>query len=235
MRPTKATDHVEVERLRAVAATEISHVEVKPIRTDFHFFVQTHKEKYLKEANKEVRKSSKTPEGEKLDVFLVNTNLNTRLMKAWEDLTKEERDEYMVMEEEDRRRFMEEDEIASRHCATLTARGKSPRASDKSKKEEQREESETHLANSPDRESPNRKGGLPKDEDDEGNDEEDDEEGDESDGEDRPDGALDDESATREVESPKKRMSPPTKVDTSSGAESTNESPSKRNRGTLDV
>jgi hypothetical protein len=49
-------------------------------------------------------------------------------MKAWEALPQESRDAFMVQEEDDRRRFMEEDEIANRHCATLTARGKSPRA-----------------------------------------------------------------------------------------------------------
>jgi hypothetical protein len=112
---------------------------------------------------------------EELDPYLVNTNINTRMMKAWEALTKEQREAYMVHEEDDRRRFMEEDEIASRHCATLTARGKSPatnvRAStiaaaassvnsaakqqylhDKVKNEEDRQESESSNATSPDRE-----------------------------------------------------------------------------------
>lgn len=66
---------------------------------------------------------------------------------AWENLTNDERDAFMIKEEEDRRRFMEEDEIASRHCATLTARGKSPRTTDKAdkfnSKTEEREETET--------------------------------------------------------------------------------------------
>eukprot|EP00536_Pseudo-nitzschia_multiseries_P012052 jgi/Psemu1/30779/gm1.30779_g len=127
-------DHSEVERLRAVAATEITHDEVKPIQTDFHFFVREHVDKYRKIAEEEVRKSlaeddtqsSHNPE-QPLDPVLVNSNLNTRLMKVWEDLPNEKRDAYMMHEEADRRRFMEEDEIASRHCATLTARGKSPR------------------------------------------------------------------------------------------------------------
>ena len=157
-RPPKInTDHSEVERLRAAAATEISHAEVKPIRTEFHFFVDDNKEKYLKLAEEEVRKSTKVAEGEKLDAFLVNTNLNTRLMKAWEELSKDDRDVYMGKEEDDRRRFMEEDEIASRHCATLTARGKSPRSPEKQaspKKEEQRQESETNPTTTPDRDAP---------------------------------------------------------------------------------
>jgi len=127
-------DHSEVERLRAAAATEITTEEVKPIQTDFHFFVKEHIGKYRELAEEEVR-SGMEDKTEKLDPMLVNSNLNTRLMKAWEGLTKESRDAYMVQEEADRRRFMEDDEIASRHCATLTARGKSPRvvASDSSK------------------------------------------------------------------------------------------------------
>ena len=92
-----------------------------------------------------MRKSLKSDE--KLDPLLVNTNLNTRLKVAWENLTNDERDAFMIKEEEDRRRFMEEDEIASRHCATLTARGKSPRTTEKADKfntkNEEREETDT--------------------------------------------------------------------------------------------
>ncbi|VEU36071.1 unnamed protein product [Pseudo-nitzschia multistriata] len=120
-------DQGEVERLRAAAATEITTEEVKPIQTDFHFFVRENIEQYRSLAEEEVKRSmedqSATP-----DPMLVNSNLNTRLMSAWECLTKETRDTFMTHEETDRRRFMEDDEIASRHCATLTARGKSPRA-----------------------------------------------------------------------------------------------------------
>lgn len=127
-------DHVEVERLRAAAATEITAEEVKPIQTDFHFFIKQNLENYRRLAEEEVRNSTndnsnmnENDNNRGLDPFLVNSNLNTRLMKGWEALPKESRDAFMVREEDDRRRFMEEDEIASRHCATLTARGKSPR------------------------------------------------------------------------------------------------------------
>lgn len=77
----------------------------------------------------EMRKS-KMPD-DKFDPFLFHSNLNTRLKTAWETMKSEEREIFMLKEEEDRRRFMEEDEIASRHCATLTARGKSPRSPEK--------------------------------------------------------------------------------------------------------
>lgn len=120
------SDHGEVERLRAVAATEITTEEVKPIQTDFHFFVKEHIGTHRKLAEEEVR-SGMEDQSKKLDSLIVNSNLNTRLMKTWEGLSKESREAYMVREEADRRRFMEDDEIASRHCATLTARGKSPR------------------------------------------------------------------------------------------------------------
>jgi hypothetical protein len=128
-------DHGEVERLRAAAATEITTEEVKPIQTDFHFFVKEHIGTHRKLAEEEVR-SGMEDKSEKLDSTIVNSNLNTRLMKAWEGLTKEGREAYMVQEEADRRRFMEDDEIASRHCATLTARGKSPRVAGSDNNEE---------------------------------------------------------------------------------------------------
>jgi hypothetical protein len=168
----KVPDHVEVERLRAAAATEITTDEVKPIQTDFHFFVKENVEKYRKLAEEEVRSSMKDTAGD-LDPFLVNSNLNSRLLKAWEELKKEDRESYMVLEEDDRRRFMEEDEIASRHCATLTARGKSPSSngsnnntggpnrspqSDKPNREE-RQESETKPATTPDRDGVKRSKG----------------------------------------------------------------------------
>lgn len=133
--PPKLTENLEVERLRAAAAIEISHDEVRPIETDFHFFVKEHMKEHLKLAEEEVRKSC--PDVEKLDPYLVNTNLNSRLLKAWEQLKNGARETYMQKEEDDRRRFMEEDEIASRHCATLTARGKSPREGTVKKEERQ--------------------------------------------------------------------------------------------------
>ncbi len=155
--------------MRAAAATELTTEEVKPIQTDFHFFVKEHIEKYRKLAEEEVKSKGDNNSDKNLDPLLVNSNLNTRLMKAWEDLTKEDRDAYMVKEEADRRRFMEDDEIASRHCATLTARGKSPRivgntSSDskvrkeetKSPKVKKEEEEKTSPAETPFQEEPKR-------------------------------------------------------------------------------
>jgi hypothetical protein len=107
------------------AAEKVVQTDVKPIQSDFHFFVADVREKLKVAAEEEVRRISKSEE-EKLDMYLVNSSLNCRLMKAWEDLTVAEREVYAKKEVEDRRRFMQDDEVASRHCATLTARARSP-------------------------------------------------------------------------------------------------------------
>jgi hypothetical protein len=219
-------DHVEVERLRAAAAAEITHADVKPIRSDFHFFVMENKVRCRKLSEEEVRKS--TGAEDELDRFLVNSNLNTRMMKLWEDLKSEERDSYMVKEEEDRRRFMEEDEIASRHCATLTARGKSPRApekhGDKDKvRKEERQESETKPATTPPREAPTRKM-------EESSEDSVDEK---KEGEGSPAGSpssMAEDAATIEVDNTKKRLSAPSSSPVSAVEDDTHESPTKRNR-----
>lgn len=162
---SKLTENMEVERLRAAAAQELTAAEVRPIETDFHFFVKANMEDYRKLAEAEMRETTK--EGEP-DLYLVNTNLNERLLTAWETMNKETRDIYTKKEDDDRRRFMEEDEIASRHCATLTARGKSPRDVEKDKKKEERQESNTKPVPSPNRDSPTPKSGSPSDTESEG-------------------------------------------------------------------
>ena len=59
--------------MRAAAATELTTEEVKPIQTDYHFFVKEHKARYLKLAEEEVRASIEKNGGEvgdKLDGFI---------------------------------------------------------------------------------------------------------------------------------------------------------------------
>lgn len=111
-------------------------VSVKPMRTCFHFFVDDMQDKLRGMAQDEVRQSAGN-----LDPFLVNTNLNGRLMKLWEDSEASVREAYTKMEDEDRHRFMADDEVASRHCATLTARSRSPKIGEK-KTPKQESESE---------------------------------------------------------------------------------------------
>lgn len=123
-RHPKLADDTETRKLREAALEEISPAEVAPIKTAFHFFVQDVRESIRQVSEEEVR--MKNPGGS-IDAYLVNSNMNCRLMKAWEELSIEERSNFMTKEEADRRRFMEEEEITSRHCATLTARSKSPK------------------------------------------------------------------------------------------------------------
>jgi hypothetical protein len=119
----------EMDRLKAAAVAELGMSEVKPIQSDFHFFVSDHRLKLLPLASTEVDQKL---EGKSSDFiqkhrsFLIHSNLNCRIMRAWEDLPRPEREEYFKAEEDDRQRFMEEDEVVSRHCFTLTARIRSP-------------------------------------------------------------------------------------------------------------
>lgn len=116
---SQLAEDIELERMRAAAEP----VQVKPMRSDFHFFVDDMRDNIQAISEKELGEDANNK-------FLLFTNMNARLMKAWEDATDETRAAYLVKEEEDRRRFMAEDEIASRHCATLTARARSPRGKD---------------------------------------------------------------------------------------------------------
>jgi hypothetical protein len=114
----------------ADADVELTPSNVTPLRSDFHFFVMETKDRIRLEAEKEVQASLRATKKSAADPmivqYLVNTNLNARLMKEWEKLTLDDKKPYVKKEDDDRKRFMEEDEVASRHCATLTARVKMP-------------------------------------------------------------------------------------------------------------
>ena len=88
---------------------------VNPMRSDFHFFAMDHKEEAIDYVKKEEAKTDTSP-------FKIITDLNERLLKMWEGTSPRVRTVYMQKEESDRYRFMSEDEIASRNCATLTSR-----------------------------------------------------------------------------------------------------------------
>lgn len=122
----------ELDRLKAAAVVELGLSEVKPIQSDFHFFATDHKKKLLPLAIAEVDQKLQGKSTEfirKHRTFLIHSNLNCRVMKAWEDLPRNEREDYFKAEEDDRHRFMDEDEVVSRHCFTLTARVRSPNKS----------------------------------------------------------------------------------------------------------
>eukprot|EP00594_Rhizosolenia_setigera_P010770 CAMPEP_0178960340 /NCGR_PEP_ID=MMETSP0789-20121207/12908_1 /TAXON_ID=3005 /ORGANISM="Rhizosolenia setigera, Strain CCMP 1694" /LENGTH=404 /DNA_ID=CAMNT_0020643675 /DNA_START=471 /DNA_END=1685 /DNA_ORIENTATION=+ len=114
---------------------------VDPMRPDFYWFVQDVRDDYMGDVKKHVQKccpKTETPEleGELNDLVVENENhpyllfsdLNERLIDRWESLAQSKRSEYLVKEEEDRKRFMNAEEVASQHCATLTARARSPQA-----------------------------------------------------------------------------------------------------------
>jgi hypothetical protein len=108
--PDFQTD-VEIERNRS--QSDFTDMKVSPMRTSFHFFVDDVQEAVRTEAREEY----------KGDVdFLLYSNMNARVIKKWNELPSSTHVTYMGKEEEDRVRFQNEDEIASRHCATLTAR-----------------------------------------------------------------------------------------------------------------
>lgn len=95
----------------APAETDDMISRVGPMRSDFHFYA----EQFKKEALEKVGSENLNP----LDTI---TALNERLVSMWESQSSSTRNEYMMKEELDRSRFMNEDEIESRHCATLTSR-----------------------------------------------------------------------------------------------------------------
>ena len=126
----KVSDEIEQERQRA--SLDLNPTKVKPMRSAYHFFVDDMQDKLREVSLEEVRRTSGK---EEVDVYLLNSNLNGRLIKVWEELEEDARDPYVKKEEKDRHRFMADDEVASRHCATLTARARSPRLALMGKKE----------------------------------------------------------------------------------------------------
>ncbi len=93
--------------------------QVSPMRSDFHFFAEENKDAATS-IDKEASGSS-SKDGKKT-AFQSVSELNERLMSMWEKSSSSDRNAFMVKEEADRERFMNEDEIESRHCATLTSR-----------------------------------------------------------------------------------------------------------------
>lgn len=87
--------------------------KVSPMKSDFHFYAAAKKAAVLREIH-----SNK----EKKDALEAVSELNNLIMKMWEEEDKGNRQVYFAKEEEDRIRYINEDEIESRHCATLTSR-----------------------------------------------------------------------------------------------------------------
>lgn len=123
-------------------------LNVDHMKQDFYFFVQDVKEQVTKEATNYLRTCTPSPlevedddlqrydreqggssnDNHNVHPYLLFSNMNERLIAQWEELPQSKRAEYLVKEEEDRRRFQSAEEVASQHCATLTARARSPQA-----------------------------------------------------------------------------------------------------------
>ncbi|KAL7530828.1 hypothetical protein ACHAWF_003531 [Thalassiosira exigua] len=109
-------------------------LKVDPMKQDFHFYAVDHYEEAWRASREQIDKAraegtADVPEDAGKDLFVLTTLLNARLVKIWEGASPATRSEYLKREEADRKRFMSEEEVASRHCATLTARRRSPKQS----------------------------------------------------------------------------------------------------------
>ena len=123
------------------------------MRPDFHFFVQDHKEKLIDECKAElplIYHRLRIPSPAETDATLLFSHINERLIALWESTPQSQRQAYMLQEEEDRKRFMNAEEVASQHCATLTARVKSPAFSLEKTKKDEHEKKSRPLEETPD-------------------------------------------------------------------------------------
>jgi hypothetical protein len=109
-------------------------LKVDPMRQDFHFYAMDQYELVKQVCQRQLDDAfadgtiSKDTSAEN-QLYLLTTLINARLIKNWEDAPPSTRDEYLKKEEADRKRFMSEEQVASRYCATLTARRRSPKQS----------------------------------------------------------------------------------------------------------
>lgn len=108
--------------------------QVEPMKQDFHFYAMDHYEEVKQVCQQQLDNSFadgsiSEKNKEKNQLLLLTTLLNARLIQNWEEAPASKRAEYLKKEEADRKRFMGEEEVASRHCATLTARRRSPKQS----------------------------------------------------------------------------------------------------------
>ena len=106
---------------------------VEPMKQDFHFYAVDHYNEVNHacqcQLNAAYADGSIAETNKENHLLLLTTLINSRLIKNWEDAPPSTRAHYLKKEEADRKRFMSEEEVASRHCATLTARKRSPKQS----------------------------------------------------------------------------------------------------------
>lgn len=104
-------------------------IQVEPMKQDFHYYAIDHYDDAMRQCRQQLDENGPPPTDKSKELFLLTTLLNARLIQNWEAAPPATRTEYLKREEADRKRFMSEEEVASRHCATLTARRRSPKQS----------------------------------------------------------------------------------------------------------
>jgi hypothetical protein len=110
------------------AAAVEEEIQVEPMKQDFFFYANDRFDAVRAQCEEECKQSSKSLAGNKEnELYRLTTLMNSRLIQDWESGPASLREKYMKMEDDDRQRFMSEEEVASRHCATLTARKRSPK------------------------------------------------------------------------------------------------------------
>ena len=111
----------------AAAAVAEEEIQVDPMRQDFHFYAKDRFDAVKAQCEEECKQSSSQAGNKENELYRLTTLMNARLIQDWESGPASLREQYMKMEDDDRQRFMSEEEVASRHCATLTARKRSPK------------------------------------------------------------------------------------------------------------
>lgn len=101
--------------------------KVEPMKQDFHFYAMDQYEEVKRTSQQQLEQSETSVSDKSKELYLLTTLLNARLVQNWESAPSSTRAAYLKKEEADRKRFMSEEEVASRHCATLTARRRSPK------------------------------------------------------------------------------------------------------------
>ena len=107
---------------------------MEPMKQDFHYYAADHYNEVSLACQQQLTAayadgSIAETNNKENHLFLLSTLINARLIKNWENASPATRATYLKKEEADRKRFMSEEEVASRHCATLTARKRSPKQS----------------------------------------------------------------------------------------------------------
>lgn len=111
----------------AAAAALDEEIQVDPMKQDFFFYANDRFDAVKAQCEEECKQSSTQAGNKENELYRLTTLMNARLIQDWESGPASLREQYMKMEDDDRQRFMSEEEVASRHCATLTARKRSPK------------------------------------------------------------------------------------------------------------